>query len=204
MLCTRHQLTNMSRDPSEVVMVVINPDGSKSALTPNEVSRVSVELSEHESLTDIFVAEYASERHGRNIADQFLQLDLGTVADLRSIPPEKIVAIFAIGYPTRFSSFETTLDEDEESPVGLEVISRWVKVYLEKTDPSVWDADLRLPLQLHSQYPAEIGDPDGFSGAPVFFVFKDNELNAHLGFAGMITDANKSGRFFDLRDNIYS
>lgn len=194
MLCTRHQITNTQREPSDVVMVVIDPDGAKVALTPNEVSRVTVEAPEHANLDDIFIAEYASERDGRNIESQFLKLDIDAIPDLRSVPSDQIVAIFAIGYPTRFSSFEMTLDEDE-SPVGLEIINRWVKVYLEKAAPSPWDTELRVPLQLHSEYPAKIEDPDGFSGAPVFFVFQDEKMNAHLGFAGMISHANKSGRF---------
>ena len=32
-------------------------------------------------------------------------------------------------------------------------------------------------------------DPDGMSGAPVFFISLDASSQAHLGFAGMITHA---------------
>jgi hypothetical protein len=75
------------------------------------------------------------------------------------------------------------------------VTSRWVKLYLEPVAPSVWDQEYRVPLQVHHRYQADIGDPDGFSGSPVFFLYQDDSKQAYLGFAGMITDANKSGRF---------
>jgi hypothetical protein len=198
MLCTRHQLMNQGRNSNDVVLIVDEPDGRKVALTPNEASRVILQLREQANLEDIFLAEYASTRNGRNLQAQFFCLDLDSTADLRSVPPEKVVLIFAIGYPTRFSSFETTIDEEDGSAEGLDVISRWVKLYLEPTDPSAWDNEYRVPLQVHHRYHADIGDPDGFSGSPVFFLYQDDAKQAHLGFGGMITDANKSGRF-----NIY-
>lgn len=195
MLCTRHQIVNQSRDPKDVALVIEETDGRKVALGPNEFSRVIANVPQQSKLEDIFLAEYESERNGRKIEAQFLQLDLDTIADLRIVAEEQVVLIFAIGYPSRFSSFETSIDEVDGSATGLDVISRWVKLYLELAEPSNWDHDLRVPLQTHHHYHADIGDPDGFSGSPVFFVYQDESKQAHLGFAGMLTDANKSGRF---------
>jgi hypothetical protein len=48
---------------------------------------------------------------------------------------------------------------------------------------------------VHERYHAEIGDPDGFSGSPVFFIWQDETRQTHLGFAGMITHGNRSGAF---------
>ena len=48
---------------------------------------------------------------------------------------------------------------------------------------------------MHAKSAAEIGDPDGFSGSPVFFLYQDESLQTHLGYAGMITHGNKDGRF---------
>lgn len=198
MLSTHHQLTTQGRDPQEVVLIVDEPDGRKVALTPNEASRAVLKLPEQANLADIFLAEYASERNSRNLASQFFALNIDATRDLRSVSPEKVVLIFSIGYPTRFSSFETSFDEEESSVKGLDVTSRWVKLYLQPAAADAWDQENRVPLKLHERYQAEIGDPDGFSGSPVFFVYQDDSKQAHLGFAGMITHANKEGRF-----NIY-
>lgn len=194
MLCTRHQLVNQGRDPQDIVLIVDEQDGRKVALTPNEVSRVVLPVPEQANLEDIFLAEYHSVRHGRNIEPQFLSLDLEDIADLRSTLPNSVVLIFSIGYPTQFSSFEMTIDADN-CATGIDVISRWCKLYLESTEPSAWDHSLRLPLQVHGRYHSDIGDPDGFSGSPVFFIYQDASMQAHLGFAGMITHANRNGRF---------
>jgi len=194
MLCTRHQLVNLGRSPQDVVLILDDPDGRKVALTPNETIRAIFPIPEQVNLEDIFLAEYHSTRNGRNLDPQFFTLDLEAMVDLQSVPPKKVVLVFAIGYPTRFSSFETTIDADD-CPTGLDVISRWCKLYLEPTEPSAWDHDLRLPLRVHERYHADIGDPDGFSGSPVFFLYQDDSKQAHLGFAGMITHANRDGRF---------
>jgi len=195
MLCTRHQLENQGRDPQDVVLIVDELDGCKVALSPNGATRVIYHAPAPANLSDIFLAEYTSERTGRNIDSQFLRFDLDAVADLRTVAAEAIVLIFAIGYPTRFSSFETKLDQDDGSATGLDVISRWTKLYLEPAAPSSFDHEHRLPLQIHRDFQADIGDPDGFSGSPVFFIYQDDTRQAHLGFAGMITHGNKSGRF---------
>jgi hypothetical protein len=101
MVCTRHQLVNQGRDPADVLLIIDEPDGSKVALTPDQASRAIVPLPELASLEDIVLAEYASERSGRNIKPQFLQLDLDSTADLRHVRPEEVLLIFAVGYPTR-------------------------------------------------------------------------------------------------------
>ena len=133
-------------------------------------------------------------RNNRNLEPQFLQLDLNSILDLRSVPPERISLIFAIGYPTRFSSFDTKFNETDDAAIGLDVTSRWVKLYLEQVSPSVWDKDCRVSLQVHHRYHVDIGDPDGFSGTPVFFLYQDNSKQAYLGFAGIIAEANMAGR----------
>ncbi len=202
MLCTRHQIVNPGRDPAEIVLIVDEVDGRKTALTPNEATRVTLGLPELANLEDILLTEYASERNGRNLNPQFFELDLDSTADLRNVSPEKVNLIFAIGYPTRFSSFDTKIDEIDGSATGLDIVSRWAKLYLELATPSAWDLACRIPLQLHKDYHAEIGDPDGFSGSPVFFLYQDDSKQAHLGFAGMITDASNEGRFamYEARD----
>jgi len=194
MLCTRHQLVNQSRAAQDVVLILDDLNEGKVALTPNEVTQVIFPVPEHKNLEDISLVEYHSKRNNRNLDPHFFQLDLNHTADLRSVPPEMVLLIFSIGYPTRFSSFDTSYD-DEYNTTGYEIISRWCKVYLTKTEPTAWDRESRIPLRVHEDWHAEIGDPDGFSGSPVFFLYQDETKQAHLGFVGMITDANCEGRF---------
>ncbi len=194
LLCTRHQFMNQGRDPQDLVLILDEPDGRKVALTPNEATRAIFSVPAQKNLEDISLAEFRSVRSGRNLDPQFLRLDLDTTADLQIVPPEKVVLIFAIGYPTSFSSAEIIIDEDD-GVTGFDVISRWCKLYLTPAERTNWDHDFRFPLQIHEDYHANIGDPDGFSGSPVFFIYQDDTKQAHVGFAGMITDANQEGRF---------
>lgn len=60
---------------------------------------------------------------------------------------------------------------------------------------SEWDLDSRIPLKVDDRWHAEIGDPDGFSGSPVFFIWQDATRQTHLGFAGIITHGSSSGSF---------
>ena len=78
---------------------------------------------------------------------------------------------------------------------GLEVVSRWCKLYLQPRKATEWDLSSRIPVKVHEKYPADVGDPDGFSGSPVFFIWQDESRQTHLGFAGMITQGDKSGNF---------
>jgi hypothetical protein len=70
MLCTRHQITNLERNPADIVLIVDDPDGRKSALTPNEISRATLGLPELANLEDLLLVEYASARNGRNLDPQ--------------------------------------------------------------------------------------------------------------------------------------
>ncbi|MGO7955521.1 hypothetical protein [Rhizobium leguminosarum] len=48
-------------------------------------------------------------------------------------------------------------------------------------------------------YGQDIGNPNGWSGAPVFFVWGDDNKDHHLGFAGMIAHGSSHGGFMLYR-----
>ena len=196
LLCTDHQLGqgDHKRQANEI-MIILNDEGDKKVgLTPNGVTKIVFHDAEAQNLKDIALVEYASDREGRDVSRHFYRLDLDANCDLNSIPPERIVLIFSIGYPSAFSSFETTFTAEYEA-TGLDITSRWCKLYMERAQPGPWDLPFRIPVKLHSGYAAEIGDPDGFSGSPVFFIYQEDGGQTHLGYAGMITDGNREGRF---------
>jgi hypothetical protein len=108
---------------------------------------------------------------------------------LSSVPADQVRAIFAIGYPTMARDAEITFDADD-IPTAVDMTSRWVKLYLELAEPAPFDTENRRALVKHRTYEQELENPDGLSGAPVFFIYLDPSLQAHLGFAGMITHGN--------------
>ena len=184
-LCTYHQLgkgLNAVRPEQFMIMA----DGGKTGLAPNRVSRVRMEHPEHENLEDIFLAEYADDREGRDLRPFFLKLDLGM--NLGGVQPESVQAIFAIGFPT-FAREPTLEIDDDGEPTKWAVQAHWVKLYLARSENQLLDTENRTPMVQDGRADQEAIDPDGMSGAPVFFVGLTTETNAFLGFSGMITHA---------------
>jgi hypothetical protein len=107
---------------------------------------------------------------------------------LDGVRPDQVKAIFAIGYPTNVRTTEVTFDEDF-NPTGMYMINRWVRLYLELDGPALLDVENRRPLVKHRTFEQTLDDPDGLSGAAVFFVHLNTDLEARLGYAGMITHA---------------
>jgi len=131
---------------------------------------------------DIQFVAYDETRNGRDLARHFIDINFAELPDLRSVPKDHLVAIFAIGYPSASTSYDFDFD-DEYNPQNIEVIYRFGKLVLSNN----WSESMDLHLQLcqHEKYPDTINNLDGFSGGPVFFFYKDVSLQVHLGFAGM-------------------
>lgn len=193
MVCSRHQVVNSGRDPGDL-MIILGEGDNAVGMTPSAVGHVSVVGSELEAVGDIFLAEFASGPGGRDISGSFFKVDFDVDADLRTIQPQDVTLIFTVGYPSRLVGYEPTYDEGYDLR-DLAIYSRWAKVYLELDDLVRSDIPGLVPLQVHQSYRIELGDPDGFSGAPVFFIYQDAQRVSHLGFAGMVTHASELGRF---------
>jgi hypothetical protein len=195
-LCTEHQLGHGSnkRTPDELMIILEDGQGTKVGISPSAAAKVRFPSLDAANLEDIVLVEYLPNGGSRELGGYFYQLDADGMVDLRTLDQERVLVVFAIGYPSRFSSFETEFDADCQA-TGLDVRLGWSKLYLEQTDPQSRDIPLRLPLQARGDARADIGDPDGFSGAPVFAIYQDVQRQAHLGFAGMITHGSKDGRF---------
>jgi hypothetical protein len=188
-VCTRHQFGTdiVATKPEEFVLIIDGQDGRKVGVTPNNVTRVTFEHEGHQNLSDIFIAGFDDMRGDRDLRAHFLQIDLSKT--LSSVPAEQVRAIFAIGFPTSERDADLTYDE-EDILTGIYMKVRWIKLYLELADTELLDTQNRRPLIKHRTFEQELRNPDGLSGAPVFFIFLDASLQAHLGFAGMITHSN--------------
>lgn len=202
-ICTKHQLGKglFKRNAEDIILILSNSKGKKVGLTANEISRVNLPNVELKTLEDILLLEY-KKRTEYDLEENFLRLDLGSTTPLDKIESHKIISIFTIAYPTQSTSYEPTYDEDY-TQTKLNITVRWSKLRLELASPSVWDTvQPRLPFTIHSSYTSGIGDPDGFSGAPVFYIYFDRNNERQLGLAGIITDANREGRF-SVYETIY-
>jgi hypothetical protein len=187
-ICTRNQFGKGAYEASpDRFLLVVDEERGKFAIPPNRVSRIAFEHEDHENLGDIFVGEFADARGERDLRPYFLEVDL--YESLGSVPPDQIKAIFAIGFPTEARESQATFD-DEDMPVGFNLTVRWVRFYLEMAEAAPLDPENRRPLVRHRTFGQGLTNPDGLSGAPVFFVYIDEGRNAHLGFAGMITHSN--------------
>ena len=196
LLCSRHQLTNARRRPDEIVIVLDGEGGRRVGMNPNEVSQAVLHPSSDPAfadLADIMLAEYSPNQPDRDLAPHFLPLDLAATPDLQSAPSDSVDAIFTIGYPTSDTSYETRFDE-EWTVVGVDIISHWWKLYLRQVAPSAWDGPGLIPLVPAREDNPVLEDPDGISGAPVFFIYGMKAHKPGLGFAGIIIRANKQGR----------
>lgn len=189
-LFSRHQLGigAGARQPSDAALVIREGLGHV-GLTPDET--ISAYPPDTDKIFhDFMLLRYASNRENRFVDDHFLEVDWETNPDLGTY--RDVLAIFAIGYLTENTDYSPEFDEDG-GPTGLEIVSRWTRLYLERREATSFDIEGRLPLRVHSRQLSAIGDPDGLSGSPVFFIYRDEALQTHLGFAGIITDANISG-----------
>jgi len=196
LLCTRHQLANAKRTSDQIILVVDEAHGRRVGINPNEVSRGVLDPSSdpaYADLADIMIAEYSPRNPGRDLAPHFLSFDLESARDLRTVDPASVDAIFSIGYPTGDTSYDTTFDDDWQL-LGVDVVSRWWKLYFKPATPTVWDAAGTVPLEPASNDDPIPDDPDGMSGAPVFFIHGIKAGQPELGFAGIIVRGNKLGR----------
>jgi hypothetical protein len=183
---TKHQLVNAhdNRTAGEFCIIVDDEDTSgKVAVTPNEATSISYGSVEFRFFEDVQFVHYEESRNGRNLSRHFVDLDLEALPDLRAVTKERLVAIFSIGYPSAWASYDFVLDDDAV-PQHMEVTHRFAILRL----ANHWteEMELHLTLRQHEKYSETFADLDGFSGSPVFFFYQDASLQVHLGFAGMI------------------
>ena len=198
-LFTRHQLGNgeQAYSPEKVLLIFEDYQSNRVGLSPSNSFSLKFNGQNEKSLEDLAIVEYSQQIGGADIERFFYKLDLHAMSEFDNTDNKKIVAIFAIGYPSRFLTAETSFDE-EYLPTEASLNVGYAPLFLERANPSPWDIEYRTALQAHHRYNRDVGDPDGFSGAPVFYIYEDEARQSHLGFAGIITDGSKEGRF-----NIY-
>lgn len=196
LICCSHQVTNAGRKPEEIVIVADKSDGRSVGINPNEAAQGRLDPSDDISLADvadILIAEFPAQMPDGNLAANFLRFDISEAPDLRSVPQDYVSAIFAIGYPTADTSYDSEFDDDGNI-VSVDIMKHWVLLYLRQEALSAWDAPGLMPLVPANGFTEVLAEPDGISGAPVFFIYGLHTGRPGLGFAGMVARANTQGR----------
>lgn len=197
-LFTKHQLDNSGRSAGEVSLMLDapkfpgDPSGIIAFLPDSAV--VVPKQPDAENFRDIVFAEFPEKCNGYDFTPNFINLDLRETADLNMVDKDKIIAIFAVGYPTESVSYDPGYDEDGES-IGPDIVFGRHSLYLERAEHSAFDKDSRIHLRISKESRTSIRNPDGLSGAPVFFTYLDDRERAHIGLVGIITDASNDGLF---------
>lgn len=192
-LCTRHQFETgpVARGGEDFTLVFRDAEGRPHGLNPNRVTKLRFAAIEHANLDDLFLAEFEDVRGEFDVRAAALSLDLDSTLD--RYPPDQVKLMFTYGYPLDEASYGLSLD-DHGMPAAADVTVRWMRMFLELDSPALLDTENRRAMVPNRRDPKEPEDPNGFSGAPVFFVALDDDNFARLGFAGVITDA-RPGRY---------
>ncbi|WP_448208722.1 hypothetical protein [Azospirillum sp. sgz302134] len=187
---SEHQLgKEENRRKVESAHLIISEGDKWVGLTPNEAGSPICSDTD-QKIEDIIILRYDSEREGRAIDGYFLNINWSDNPDIATY--RDVIAIFSIGYPSNNTEYEPEFNSDYEF-VNLRIGSYWSRLYLERRAATAWDLPDRIPLKAHASYRLDAYELDGYSGAPVFFIYRDISGQTCLGFAGIITDANKVG-----------
>ncbi|WP_097631722.1 hypothetical protein [Rhizobium anhuiense] len=198
-LSTKHQLRMDGGDlKPEDACLIIPVDEGHVGLSPNGASRLLVHNTDDLLPQDILLLEYERHRGRHDLGPLFVGLDLDQTRTVSEVSPDSIRLAFSIGYPFARQAYEPVFDDDWKA-TSLKVISRpQALIFDEKSFRPSYE-DSREAISAHPRYGQDIGDPNGWSGAPVFFVWGDDNKDHHLGFAGMITHGSSHGGFMLYR-----
>ncbi|BCH62463.1 hypothetical protein RvVAR0630_pl06050 (plasmid) [Agrobacterium vitis] len=178
--------------------LVLPVEGGHVGLSPNGASRLLVNNTDDLLPQDILLLEYERQRGTHDLGPLFVGLDLDQTRTVSEVRAEKIRLAFSIGYPFATQAYEPVFDEDWNA-TGVNVISSPKTLLFDEKSFRPSFEDSREAISAHPRHGEDIGNPNGWSGAPVFFVWGDDDMNHHLGFAGMITHGTSHGAFMLYR-----
>jgi hypothetical protein len=148
-------------------------------LTPSGGLRVSYDDPAAKILEDLLILTFVRDSENlARLATNFLQID--AMATLADVDADRIIHWMTIAWPTSGKTVVLTPDEMncEEFRTGF------VRLALEPHDgPSL---DKHIAFHVREREPKR-RDFDGYSGAPVFFLYVDDTREPRVGWAGIIS-----------------
>lgn len=182
LIATRHQLGKppSRRHESEVCIALYDESnsGKPTLLTPNGGVIHSVSELGEKFLEDVLILTFTRDDSKlEQLNAQFLQVD--GVKCLEEVDAADIVQFLTIAFP----SMGVTLAFTDDAMGYEEVKSGFVRLALERLD--VETLEKHVAFRVKETVPKQ-RDWDGYSGAPVYFVYIGSDGLLHLGWAGVI------------------
>jgi hypothetical protein len=182
LIATRHQLGNQDTQRDETEVCIALYDDPKSAmptlLTPSGSARYSFNEPDAKFLEDILILSFVrkDEKHDQLNA-QFLQVD--SVKCLNEVDPGSIIHFLTIAFPSIGNRPKLTGDGMGYDEFG----TGFVRLALELHDIPTLEKHIAFRVK---EEPRKERELDGFSGAPVYFLFVDHGEQVHVGWAGIV------------------
>ncbi|TXL71738.1 hypothetical protein FHP25_29060 [Vineibacter terrae] len=181
LIATRHQLGKRSDERERTEVCVAFPSeerpGTTGLVTPCGSVLVSYDQPEMQYAEDLLILMFTRGEKRPEFNLRFL--DINRVSTLDEAKAGEIVSYFITAFPSVGSKYNLT----EDGMALAEVISGFARLTLEPSEANVMDG--HIAFHVKENVPKE-RNLDGYSGAPVFFVWLDASKNAHLGFAGIV------------------
>lgn len=180
LIATRHQLGKPARNVTDVCIALYDDPTSPKAtlLTPSGGIGLSYDDPAARFLEDLLVLTFVRDQKKiERLATSFLQID--GMRTLAEVNPHRVFHWMTIAWPTTGNTVVLSPDEMncEELKTGF------VRLALEPcAEPSL---ERHIAFRVQEREP-KVRDFDGYSGAPVFFLYLDDVGNAQVGWAGII------------------
>lgn len=170
--------------------ICFSPDlnNPQHVVTPTGSIRLTFPGGDVPCLEDIAFFEFESPDYPAALSTAFI--DITQYKTLDEIDIASVTHTYALGYLT--SDREIQSSEDSENFRVDEYKFKSRRLFLEKLEKSK-----EFMHHWKSKYDEKI-DFDGLSGSPVFFFYKNNENQMHIGFGGIVrTASNGIVQFYD-------
>lgn len=197
LFATQHQRGDVGgeRGASQIVILVAEGDHHV-GIAPNELISVWRSSSSGRTCDDLMVLRYDDTREGRDLKPHFFPLPFAALLEAGELPSGcEVIAHGLIGFPSRFTEYDVSWDDDADAPGPTSVKSKWSRYYLAPAARTAWDEDDLTPYILEpSSHPGDI-EPDGLSGSPVLMIYRDAGGQTQFAFTGIALKASATGRF---------
>lgn len=197
LIATRHQLGKGGEKRAETeVCIALYDDVASSKptlLTPSGGMTATFPDPGAKFLEDILVLTFERGDKTAQLSTHFLRLD--DTKTLGEVEPRRIFGYLTIACPT--SGSEPILTPDSMS--FEEFKTGFVRLALEPADAPTEDHHMAFRVR---EKVRKSRDFDGYSGAPVYFYYTDDNGQAHLGWAGIIRAGGNGLLHVHLADEI--
>lgn len=168
------------RDETEVCIALYDDPKSKlpTLLTPSGSTRYSFNEPDAKFLEDILILSFVrGDEKLDQLNAQFLQVD--SMKCLNEVDPGSIIHFLTIAFPSIGNHPKLTGDGMGYDEFG----TGFVRLALELHDIPTLEKHISFRVM---EEPRKERELDGFSGAPVYFLFVDHGEQVHVGWAGII------------------